>query len=317
MAYQDPYYGNQQPLDEPFNPYANDQPHRSYDQGGFNYDSGGYSGGYNDDPNAGTKEERERSVFEADDAASRPLGPRSVCDDLVGLLLSLDMLPARTSRNLRKWRYDNQGGLWTKGGGLRACGRFFCCTLMIAVFLFISIVLSLALWIRPPSVLIRDPQLVQNSSAVTISNDTLEILMDLNATVNNPNYFSVDLADIQVDLFYPINNTALGDAQAKNIDFRSNTQTNFTLNIALQYNFTSAPTTDILVDLAKRCGILPGVASSDITLNYKVLLDIKILAIPIKPTVSSSVSFACPLSSADIGEMLQQAGINADDLGDL
>lgn len=40
---------------------------------------------------------------------------------------------------------DNSEGLWTRGGALATFGRLFCCTIMIAVFLFISIVLSLAL----------------------------------------------------------------------------------------------------------------------------------------------------------------------------
>lgn len=73
---------------------------------------------------------------------------------------------------------DNSEGLWTRGGALATFGRLFCCTIMIAVFLFISVVLSLALvcfcfrmltpeaslphqtlyqWVRPPSVLIGTP----------------------------------------------------------------------------------------------------------------------------------------------------------------
>lgn len=46
---------------------------------------------------------------------------------------------------MRQWRYEHQGKMWTKGSRARCFGRFFCCTIMIFLFLLISIVLSLAL----------------------------------------------------------------------------------------------------------------------------------------------------------------------------
>lgn len=46
---------------------------------------------------------------------------------------------------MRKWRYDHQGNLWSAGSRGRCIGRFFCCTVMIFVFVLLSIILSLAL----------------------------------------------------------------------------------------------------------------------------------------------------------------------------
>ena len=110
--------------------------------------------------------------------SSRPSpGDRSVLGpSLITGLSSHGCALDRNSRNMRRWRLDNSEGLWTRGGALATFGRFLCCTIMIAVFLFISIVLSLALvcdcpphaisrssfarqWIRPPSVLIGTPAL--------------------------------------------------------------------------------------------------------------------------------------------------------------
>lgn len=59
--------------------------------------------------------------------------------------LALSLRAPRTSRSMRRWRYEHQGNLWTKGGRGRCFGRFFCCTIMIFVFLLVSIILSLAL----------------------------------------------------------------------------------------------------------------------------------------------------------------------------
>lgn len=96
--------------------------------------------------------------------------------------------PYSSSRKMRQWRYDHQGNLWTRGSRVRCCGRFFCCTIMIAVFLIVSIILSMALvspvltitmiinrlrgllyqWIRPPNVVIGNPVLSTNGSAVCL-----------------------------------------------------------------------------------------------------------------------------------------------------
>lgn len=50
---------------------------------------------------------------------------------------------------MRRWRYEHQGNLWRGGSGIRCCGRFFCCSLLLFLFFLISIVLSLLLvrWI--------------------------------------------------------------------------------------------------------------------------------------------------------------------------
>ncbi len=60
---------------------------------------------------------------------------------------------------MRKYRRDYQGNLITKGGRGRTCLRFCCCTLLIALFLFISIVLSLALVRSDPYIVERRSQL--------------------------------------------------------------------------------------------------------------------------------------------------------------
>lgn len=107
------------------------------------------------------------------------------------------------------------------------------------------------------------------------------------SSVNNPNYFSVDLSEIKAEvrrfmytsympddmlsqLFYPLNNTPIGGGEMNKIDFRSHTQTNFTFPMALQYNISADPGFNILIDLAKKCGIVPGTSASDVTVNYKI-----------------------------------------------
>ncbi|KAL6298232.1 hypothetical protein BKA93DRAFT_820476 [Sparassis latifolia] len=303
MAYRANYSGEtrsppQQYDDTPYNPYDNEPAHPTYDQAGYGYDSGTY-GGYRDDPTPVASKERDRSVFEADEAVPPPRGPKN-------------------SRNLRNWRSESQGNLWTRGSGVWCFGRFFCCTIMIFLFLAISVIISLALWIRPPNVVVNEPT-ISSTNPVNLTSNGLTVNLDVNVSVSNPNYLSVNLKTVTADLFYPLsgNETAIGSGTAKNIDFRSDKQTNFTLPIALQYNMTNDPGFKILISLAGKCGIIPGQASSDITVDYKIILDMRVLLIPVKPTINSNFNFACPLSASEIGDLLKSAGLDLSGLGGL
>ncbi|KAH9951238.1 hypothetical protein B0H21DRAFT_718000 [Amylocystis lapponica] len=304
MAYRrnSPQYPPQQYPDNgvssDFNPYNEQQPHQTYEQAGYGYENAGAGyGGYRDDPVPPTKE-RERSTFDGDDIPARPTGPK-------------------TSRNLRRWRTDHQGDLWTRGSRGRCIGRFFCCTIMIFVFLVISILLSLALWIKPPNVIISQPTFNTSGSPFQASADGFTVNLDVAVSINNPNYFSVDFSEITASLFYPPNNTAIGGGSANNIDFKSNKETNFTLPLALQYNITADPNHAVLLSLADKCGIIPGTSASSITIDYKLKLGIKVLFIPIKPVISSSFTFPCPITGSDIADLLKAAGLNLGSLGGL
>lgn len=142
-------YGEQQ--DAPFNPYDNTQPHQTYEQGGYGYQEGNY-GGYRDEPagsSAQTLGKPEKSVFENDAyvANARPREPRCVANaacvaaDMADTAVSL----SRTTQGMKRWRYEHQGNLWTRGSAIGICARFFFCLLFLFLFFFISVVLSLLL----------------------------------------------------------------------------------------------------------------------------------------------------------------------------
>lgn len=54
----------------------------------------------------------------------------------------------------------------------------------------------------------------------------------------------------------------------KNVDFKSHETTNFTFPLNLEYNITGTSNTKVLVDLATKCGVIPGTSKSDITVDY-------------------------------------------------
>jgi len=209
---------------------------------------------------------------------------------------------------LREYRYDHQGNLWTKGGRGRCAGRVCCCTLMTTVFLIVSVVLALALWVRPPSISIGDVQtLTENGSAIKQLSDGKKINLGVNISVSNPNYFSVDFKKIEADIFYPIQDTPIGGGEASNIEFKTNSQTNFTFPFSLNYNSTADPKGAIILDLATKCGVNGG-AKTNINVNYKITLGIRILLITVSPVISNQFNFPCPLQASDISKFIGGGG---------
>lgn len=74
----------------------------------------------------------------------------------------------------------------------------------------------------------------------------------------------------------------------------SRTDLNFTFPFAIQYNPTYDTDQSVLSDLAEKCGLTGG-AKSDITIDYTIRFQAKVLVIKVHPTISSSATFACPL----------------------
>ncbi|TBU50744.1 hypothetical protein BD309DRAFT_879424 [Dichomitus squalens] len=293
MSYNDPYahgqYGQQQYQDTPFNPYEVQQQHgytepaREYAEPTYDY--------------TGHAKETPRSGFD-DDVVPAPIGEK-------------------TPGNVRRWRKDYQGNLWTKGSRLGCFGRFFCCTLMIFLFLLISIVLSLALWLRPPNIIVGQPTVDVNSFAINSSSISIALPVDI--SVNNPNYFTVELYKLDATVIYPINNTQIGSGHMTNIQFKDHTQTNFTFPVTIDYEAASDPNGAVITDLAKHCGIDPSTAASDITVTIDIKVGVKVMLVPFTTTITQKASFACPLGNdaSQFEGLLKSLGINIDDLGAL
>jgi hypothetical protein len=180
---------------------------------------------------------------------------------------------------------------------------------MSTVFLIVSIALALALYIRPPSILIGSAQPLSGSvgNAISTTNNGLSIQLGVDISVSNPNYFGVVFPKIELELFYPINNTPVGGGIANNIDFKSRAQTNFTFPFMLTYNSSQAEANAIFSDLASKCG-LGGGTKSNLNINYKITLGIRILMAVISPTISNTFSFPCPITPSEIGQLLN--GLN-------
>jgi len=323
MAYQDPYtnygqqyghagqnggfehqnqppnygYGQQQygygDAPPEFNPYApSEQAHPTYEPGAYDH----YGGGYRDDP-----PQRQGTQHDYSDAspavAPKSLDERSSFDH--GEFPS--SRGPKTASNLRQYRMDFQGPLWTRGGRGSCIGRFFCCTFMIVVFLVATILLTLVLFLRPPSITFGS--VTPMSSAVQLTTNGVNINMGVNISVENPNFFNVNLKKINAQIYYPINNTLVGSGNANNVVFGSDAETNFTFPFAINYQTSLDPSGKILLDIAEKCGILSP-TKSDLQVQYKITLGVQILFVTVSPSISNTFTFPCPLSSSDLKGLL-------------
>ncbi|KAL5529714.1 hypothetical protein ACEPAG_5699 [Sanghuangporus baumii] len=290
MSYQDPYYAPQHtrpyadaPVD--YDPYNTRQQHPTYDQSGYQDDDAYRNTGFGGDDGVGHS--REKSRYEE---TFPPV-----------------FRPPKSTGAIRIWRKDNRGPLWTRGGRGKCCLRFFCCTVLIFLFLLIGIILSLGIWIRPPDVTINQVGLNSTGgSAAQVTSSSLNINFAVNISVDNPNYFDVDFKRIKADLKYPLNSMDLGGGEKDGITFKSHTQTTFNFPFTLTYNLQSDSNQVVLRDLLSKCGFTG--TKQDITVDYEITLGIKIIAITVSPTFSSTFSFDCPTS--DIESFLQGSGID-------
>ncbi|KAF9469167.1 hypothetical protein BDZ94DRAFT_360972 [Collybia nuda] len=336
MAYQDPYSqhpGRLQSHDHyneatsDYNPYSTTRPaHETYDQGEIGPSYDGYGNAYRDEP----QYDREYPPRRGQSQRTFTGGPLAAHSDTPQLGTSASKESEfdvggtegittshgkRTARALRNYRYDHQGNLWTKGGRGRCIGRFCCCTLMIGLLLFISIILALALWIRPPNITVGGVETVTKSgSPIQLLQDGITIDLGVNITVDNPNYFAVNFKQIKAEIIYPINNTNIGEGIAKDVVFKSNSQTNWTFPFAINYRTNLDPQSRTLVDLAQKCGI--NGSKSNISVNYKITqLGLRILFITVSPVVTNTFSFMCPIDASDIEPLLKSTGIGGGLLG--
>jgi len=133
----------------------------------------------------------------------------------------------------------------------------------------------------------------------TINGTGIELNLGVPITVENPNFFSVSLKKLKLEIFYPINNTPIGSGQKNDINIRANQQTNFTFPFALQYKIANDPGQAVLTDLAAKC-----VGNTNVKVNYKITLGLHIIVATISPTISNSFSFDCPLTEDDINKLI-------------
>ncbi|KAG2078145.1 hypothetical protein BDR04DRAFT_1124702 [Suillus decipiens] len=279
--YRDPYSEqqgghNQQYGDASYNQYDARQPHQTYDQDGYDP----YAvGEYRDDPNV-----NPQVVATSHAPAAQEVNPQSNFAKETGY----------QSQDFKTWRSKNTGGLWTRGSRISCVGRFCCCTMMITVFLIVSILLALLMWVRPPDAIVGSVGTSTTQSAVQLDSGNITVNLGIDITSS---FVDLILSLTIYQAYYPINNTLVGNGTENDITFNSNSQTNITFPFSLE--FSTSTNSGVLTDLASKCGVGGG-AAEDITLNLDIKVGLRVLFFVVYPALSIPASFVCPISASDI-----------------
>ncbi|KAG9010087.1 hypothetical protein FRB93_004749 [Tulasnella sp. JGI-2019a] len=215
--------------------------------------------------------------------------------------------PPKSTGDLRLWRHDERGNMWVKGSKGRVIGRFVCCTLMMTVLFLLGIVLSLALWARPPDITFNGLQVPTSTSAVSVQANSLSIALQLSIGVKNPNYFSATLKRVEAKAFYPPLTDQVGGGSLYDVKFPSNSDTQFTFPFNITYSTTIDPNQILITDLVNKCGIKTGSTKQPLTVKYDISLAVSVLAVTIPPSFSGTTTFDCPVTRQDLLTMGGQA----------
>ncbi|KAJ9110786.1 hypothetical protein QFC20_002827 [Naganishia adeliensis] len=178
--------------------------------------------------------------------------------------------PPKSTGMLRMWRKENRAG-WVEGGGWRAFARMFSCCFLSFLFVVISVILTLLMWVRPPDINLNGVTMPTNALQVNAANQSLNINFDLAISATNPNWFSAKFQEISAV-------------------FPANTLTNVTFPFALQYTSAMDPDGTVIADIISKC-----TNKQQIKINYDLTLKIHIVAVTIAPKISSSAMIDCPV----------------------
>ncbi|QRW00193.1 glycoside hydrolase family 28 protein [Ceratobasidium sp. AG-Ba] len=283
-----------------YNPYSDyNTVNAGYGQGGPGYGQGP-SQTYRDEmddgrPGMPTMQSQATAGGDYDDEKlrrPRPLGANNAEG-------RVSFVPPKSTGDLRLWRHDEHGNVWTKGSRTRCVGRFCCCTVMTTIFLIVSIALTLGLWVRPPDISFNGIKTPTNGSTVVAQTTGITINLNLAIGVVNPNFFAADFSAIQAKAFYPGVSQQIGGGTLNNINFPSHSDTSFLFPFSINYTESIDPNRAIIKDIAVKCGFI-GNTKSDIPVNYQLTLKLKVLGLTISPSFSGSASFSCPLQASDI-----------------
>ncbi|GAA5868279.1 hypothetical protein JCM1840_005623 [Sporobolomyces johnsonii] len=212
---------------------------------------------------------------------------------------------------LRMWRKDEHAGALTRGGRARCCGRVLCCTIILVILIIVGIVAAFFLWVRPPDVSFNGIEAPSSGSEVSITSGGFDLNVRLNIGVINPNFFGANFDQIDATAYYPTKpDTAVGGGSLSNVDIKKYSNTTIHFPFAINYTTAYDPDLSVLKDIATKCGFL-GNSSSDLTVNYKVQTTVKVIAVKISPTFSSTASFACPLSESDLSSFLGSSSLSS------
>ncbi|KAI9485321.1 MAG: hypothetical protein EXX96DRAFT_544726 [Benjaminiella poitrasii] len=201
------------------------------------------------------------------------------------------------------------------------CIRYLCCAcclpwwgagivwfIIIAIIIVVVVLAAIAGTFVMPTVDLAGVNSSNIIQQITFTDSTINIPFNLIVSINNPNLLSISLSDLNATAYYPNPNggqTPIGSGYLASQFVPKYSHFNFTFPFAIQYDPSQDTDQSVLNDLVSKCGLTGG-EQQDLTIDYQIKLTAKVLVIKVHPTISSSATFACPISNGH----LQESGFN-------
>ncbi|KAL7410726.1 hypothetical protein BDY24DRAFT_399150 [Mrakia frigida] len=211
--------------------------------------------------------------------------------------------PPKSTGMLGEWRKQDRGKLLTRGGGCRSFGRCLGCTLIFTLVLVLTIIFTLALYIKPPNLVINSVEVGTPTVNITGTTPSLSIGFTASISVSNPNYFSATIKSLEAQAFYPDVATQIGGGNLTDVKFKSGSKTTFNFPFRVDYTTSLDSNNTIILDIVDRCGFLVAANKRNIEIDYNIYSKLSILRINISPTFDGSKSFECPFTLAQIAQL--------------
>ncbi|KAF7729719.1 hypothetical protein EC973_003797 [Apophysomyces ossiformis] len=189
------------------------------------------------------------------------------------------------------------------------CGCCTCCPIWLrwCSCIFLLLIIGLGIAVGVLAAMFKKPDVkftgLQGEPTVNLQQDNLQMNFTLGISVNNPNVESITFSTIVAKAYYPGHrDLLLGGGEKDNVKIESNAITNITFPFGLSVNIKDQAYQSVVNDILTKCGVFGGQKQS-ITVDYDVTPTVRIIGIPISPTISNQASFPCPLQDGDLAAL--------------
>ncbi|KAI7849128.1 hypothetical protein BDC45DRAFT_292671 [Circinella umbellata] len=166
-----------------------------------------------------------------------------------------------------------------------------------------------------PTVNVLDVTQYPGDNASQITYDGQKFLFNLGLVVNvqNPNVLPIFLSEMKATANLPEEDGSqayLGHGYLDSEKIPTNSDYNFTYPFSIEYDTQSSQSQVMLNTLMEKCGLYGGDAQ-DITVNYSINVNARVLFVKLNLDLGGSATFGCPLTNGGL------PGLGGMSLGDL
>ncbi|UZJ54262.1 hypothetical protein CBS101457_003582 [Exobasidium rhododendri] len=196
------------------------------------------------------------------------------------------------------WTVDDKRVMARRGVAAKIFRTLFC-VVINAIIVIISIICLVVIFARPPNVGIGS-DVAPSASSVGVSGSALTLNGSVDFVVSNPNAISATLSELTANIYDTVDTSqVIGTGSVSDQKIASQANTTITFPYQIRYDSSKDTNQTILKDLNSKCGLTGGTVQ-DLDLSLKVSAKLKILSVPIPISFSEDISFACPLTAANL-----------------